>query len=81
MLFRSYVNDSDGPTILYKETYNSAISKGYTDEDINNGKLEIETVVEPKKGRLILFDHDKYHSTGIPKNNIRCVINYNFYVA
>jgi DNA repair exonuclease SbcCD nuclease subunit len=27
---------------------------------------------------LIVFSGDIYHSSGKPKNDIRCIINYNF---
>lgn len=68
-----YVNESDGPTVFYKDSYEEAKSKNFQN-------LEIETKVYPKKGRLILFDHDKLHSSGAAKLDHRSVINYNFYV-
>jgi hypothetical protein len=73
-----YVNDSDGPTTFYKESYQSAIDKGLTDDDILNGRMEIAGQVHPKKGRLVLFDHDVYHASGFAKNGVRSIINYNF---
>lgn len=73
-----YVNDADGPTTFYKETYQSAKDKGLTDDDITHCRMEITGQVEPKKGRLVVFDHDIYHSTGLAKNGVRSIINYNF---
>lgn len=73
-----YVNDADGPTIFYKETYQSAKDNGLTDDDITQCRMEIAGEIEPKKGRLVVFDHDVYHSTGFAKNGVRSIINYNF---
>ena len=33
--------------------------------------------VQPKKGRLLVFDGTVYHGGGIPQHGPRCVINYN----
>jgi hypothetical protein len=68
-----YVNDSDGDTVLFKQTTHNA-----SPEDVKNGLLEIDTTVSPKKGRLVIFPGDVYHAVGKPKNDIRCIINYNF---
>lgn len=68
-----YVNESDGPTILFKQT-----TKTSTPEDIKNGLFEIDTEIKPKKGRLVIFDGDIYHAVGKPKTDLRCIINYNF---
>ncbi len=73
-----YVNDSDGPTIFYDETYESAKQKGLSDKDLTDNKMNVKQKVEPKKGRLVMFDGNLFHSTGIPKNNVRSIINYNF---
>jgi hypothetical protein len=67
-----YVNDSDGDTVFFKET---------TKEICPNNipvNLNVYKTVSPKKGRLIVFSGDIYHSSGKPKNDIRCIINYNF---
>jgi hypothetical protein len=73
-----YVMDADGPTTFYKETYQSAKDKGITVDDILSGRMEIAGQVQPKKGRLVVFDHDVYHASGFAKNGIRSIINYNF---
>jgi hypothetical protein len=67
-----YVNDSDGDTVFYKET-TKEISPNNIPLD-----LTVYKTVSPKKGRLIVFSGDIYHSSGKPKNDIRCIINYNF---
>ena len=67
-----YVNDSDGDTVFYKET-----TKQISPDNIPVN-LTVYKTVSPKKGRLIVFSGDIYHSSGKPKNDIRCIINYNF---
>jgi hypothetical protein len=68
-----YVNDSEGDTVIYKETIHDS-----TPDDIKNGNVTIDQTIPPKKGRLILFSGDIYHSSGRPRTDIRCIINYNF---
>jgi hypothetical protein len=63
-----YINDSDGPTILYNEKY-----------PVTNFKdLSIKDKIDPKAGRAILFDGDQYHSSSFPiDSNMRMVLNIN----
>jgi hypothetical protein len=68
-----YVNQVDGDTVIFKQT-----NKNSTPENIKNGKLDIDMTIPPKKGRLIIFDGDIYHSVGKPKTDMRCIVNYNF---
>jgi hypothetical protein len=59
-----YVNDSDGDTFFFKK---------------ENNKYLITDKVSPKKGRLVVFDGDKYHSGRHPKESLkRVIINFNF---
>lgn len=67
-----YVNESDGDTVFFEETI-----KEIAPDNINH-KMTIYKTVEPKKGRLIVFNGDIYHASGKPKTGIRCIINYNF---
>lgn len=67
-----YVNDSDGDTVFFKENTNE-ISPNNIKEN-----MSIYKTVPPKKGRLVVFNGNIYHSSGKPKNDIRCIINYNF---
>jgi len=67
-----YVNDSDGDTVFFKET-----TKNISPNNIPMD-MTIYKTVSPKKGRLVVFSGDIYHSSGKPKNDIRCIINYNF---
>lgn len=65
-----YVNDSDGDTILYSQL-NDNINYPETFTEINR--------VTPKKGRMILFDGRRYHSSSSPiKHSTRVVLNFNF---
>jgi 2OG-Fe(II) oxygenase superfamily len=41
-----------------------------------NKQKEVVQEVEPKKGRLLVFDGTIYHGGGIPKQNPRCVVNF-----
>jgi hypothetical protein len=68
-----YVNDSDGDTVLFKQTINDT-----TPEEVAAGKLEIDQTIPYKKGRIAIFAGDIYHASGKPKSDIRCIINYNF---
>ncbi len=70
-----YVNDVDGATVLFKQT-----TKNCTPQDVKDGKLEVAHTVSPKKGRVVIFDGDIYHSVGKPKTDMRCVVNYNFVI-
>ena len=36
--------------------------------------------VTPKKGRCVVFDGNLYHKAGMPTEDIRCILNYNFYI-
>jgi len=65
-----YVMDSDGDTIITDTIYNK-------DKEISL-KLEDHKEVhriQPKQGRIVLFDGSYYHTAEQPTNNVRCVIN------
>lgn len=67
-VFLYYVNDSDGPTVIFNEKYNGE------KKDI----FSIKQKINPVAGRGILFNADQYHASSIPKKtNLRCVININ----
>jgi|TARA_B100001094_G_scaffold129844_1_gene125735 hypothetical protein len=40
---------------------------------------EIIKRVSPKKGRIVLFDGNTFHSGGFPTDNPRCIVNFNLY--
>lgn len=72
-----YVNDSDGDTVIYQETYSpffeSTIHTNMTPES-----LTIIKTISPKKGRLVIFNGAHYHSSSQPTTNHRCVVNFHF---
>tara|TARA_Y100000004_G_scaffold197178_1_gene270226 strand:+ start:2246 stop:2833 length:588 start_codon:yes stop_codon:yes gene_type:complete len=73
MVLLYYVNDSTGDTYLFEEFHEEN-----TDIDlISPDKLTIKDTVTPKKGRVLIFNGLRYHSSSRPKLNNRIVINYN----
>jgi hypothetical protein len=65
-----YVNDSTGDTILFNEKIDKV-----------QNKLTIRQRVEPKKGRIVLFDGKIIHSSNDPKDkDPRVVANFNFII-
>jgi hypothetical protein len=64
-----YGNDSDCKTVLFKEFY-----EGHFDFS----KKSIETMVEPKQGRALLFNGLRYHSVQPHSQNNRLLLNVNF---
>lgn len=66
-----YVNEADGDTVIYNETF----------QDISKDNLKLENLtilkqVSPKKGRVILFQGNHYHSSSTPTTGLRCIINF-----
>lgn len=61
-----YVNDCDGPTILFNE------------KEGHRGELSIKTKVSPKKGRMLIFNGKTFHAANEPRGDIpRYIININ----
>lgn len=63
-----YINDCDGDTIIYNETYK---------DDIPD-KLTVNQIIKPAKGTLVLFNTYHIHSGCLPSSGRRMVINFNF---
>jgi len=66
-----YVNDGDGDTIIYENTFN-----GY-DKIPHKNDLKIKQKVSPKMGRVVIFNGKYWHTAEQPEHNVRCIINYN----
>lgn len=66
-----YVLDSDGDTVIYKNKFYKKEPIPYF-EDLKELKR-----VTPKQGRVVLFDGSHWHTSNQPKDNVRCIINYN----
>lgn len=64
-----YVNNADGDTVIFQERWN-----GTTD----CSKKTVEKTISPKKGRLVLFDGQRYHTGSVPSLTPRVLININF---
>lgn len=64
-----YVNDSTGDTLIFDQRFGE------------KGPLTIKTRVEPKKGRLVVFDGKLLHSGNTPRTNTpRINVNFNAFV-
>lgn len=62
-----YVNDSDGDTIIFNETYGSQFEE-----------LTEKARVSPKKGRAVVFPGKYFHASSNPVDSEwRCVFNIN----
>lgn len=68
-----YVNDSDGDTIIYNETADDIQNL----PGLDTSMLTIKQAITPKKGRVVLFNGRRYHSSSTPTTDKRCVINFN----
>ncbi len=67
-----YMNDSDGPTVIFNEKY-----EGSTEIDQN--KLTVQKEIEPKANRLLIFDGHYLHTGHTPAHhNNRVLLNSNF---
>lgn len=62
-----YVNDADGDTVLFNQTY-----------DGKRKKLTELMRVAPKRGSMLVFGSDRYHAGSNPvKSPYRIVVNFN----
>ena len=74
--FIYYVKDSDGDTLFVNKKFGPNVDDSlvYKIED-----YDIIKRVTPKKGRVAIFDGWQYHTAEQPKNNVRCIANFNLY--
>jgi hypothetical protein len=76
-----YLNDSNGPTVLYNEKYDISSNLNpieYFDKHVKDN-MTIQGEVEHKANRLLVFDGLTYHSSTTPTDVPRRVaINFNF---
>jgi ectoine hydroxylase-related dioxygenase (phytanoyl-CoA dioxygenase family) len=78
-----YVNDTDGPTYIFDQKvvdvpFTKRNDAGILDY-INNTTLTIAKVVEPKKGRFVIFNGYRFHSSSRPQHSDkRIVITFNW---
>jgi hypothetical protein len=73
-----YVNDSDGDTFVFNETYDE-VSQERSIEYTRESKFTIARQVSPKRGRMIGFDGKHYHASMHPvQSSYRIAIAFNF---
>jgi len=73
-----YVNDSDGDTYIFNETYDQ-VSLERSVEYTRDGKFTVAKRVSPKKGRMIGFDGKHYHASMHPAQSAhRIAIAFSF---
>jgi hypothetical protein len=66
-----YVNDSQGPTNIYEQTFNELST-----ENVGSTEFILKQQVDPKKGRCVFFNGLHYHSSSSPNHSKRCVVNF-----
>lgn len=73
-----YVLDSDGDTVLFNKTHNSAAR-----QKKQSALLEDDILYRsnPIKGNALVFNGMNYHSHFLPVDNMRCVINFNLDIS
>jgi hypothetical protein len=73
-----YVNDSDGDTFIFNETYDD-VSLERSVELARDGQFTVARRVSPKKGRMIGFDGKHYHASMHPvQSSHRIAIAFSF---
>ena len=73
-----YVNDSDGDTVLFKETAED-VSLQQSARHANEGRFRELARIPPKKGKMVAFDGRHYHASMHPRTHAsRIVITFNF---
>jgi len=73
-----YVNDTDGDTFIFDKISDY---KNVTSETVENqNELKIIKRITPKKGRALVFDGNRYHSSSGPTKDVRCVINFDILI-
>ena len=73
-----YVNDSDGDTVIFNETFDDLnLEQAAKHADAN--KFTVKQRLSPKKGRMALVDGKYYHASMHPQISAsRIVITFNF---
>lgn len=73
-----YVNDSDGDTVVFKETYDD-VPKPHAARYANEGKFTVGEKISPKKGKMVSFDGKRYHASMHPlAHSSRIVVTFDF---
>jgi len=73
-----YVNDSDGDTVVFNETFEK-VSLEQSVKHANEHKFTELARISPKKGRMVFFDGRHYHASMHPMAHPqRIAITFNF---
>lgn len=73
-----YINDSTGDTYIYDNKFgNNAEHNVLNQNNINSDNIELKNQINPKMGRVIVFDGNQLHYGDYPKYNSRFVLNIN----
>ena len=73
-----YVNDSDGDTFIFNETYDD-VSQEQSIAYTRDRRFTIARRISPKKGRIIGFDGKQYHASMHPtESSHRIAIAFSF---
>jgi len=68
-----YVNDTDGDTFIFDKFADLNNLKSPT---LNESEVTVIKKISPKKGRALVFDGRRYHSSSAPTKDIRCILNF-----
>lgn len=76
-----YINDTDGDTMIYKDTEmeNSTLTAKKIFEN-NFSSFELQERISPKKGRVVVFDGKFPHCGLYPTSSDRYIINFNLVI-
>jgi len=66
-----YVLDADGDTLITSKTFQQE------KQPYLNKVEDVVMRVTPKQGRAVIFNGKYYHTAQQPKDNLRCIINFN----
>lgn len=73
-----YVNDSDGDTVVFEETFEE-LTLEQSVRHANLGRFRESKRIAPKKGRMAFFDGKHYHASMHPmKHAARTVVTFDF---
>jgi hypothetical protein len=73
-----YVNDSDGDTVIFNETYDD-VSREQSLRYTKEGLFTVARRVSPKKARMCGFDGKHYHASMHPmQSSSRIAIAFSF---
>lgn len=73
-----YVNDTDGDTFLFDQTFDD-VAVGDSGAFANENRFTVARRIAPKKGKMFCFDGRHYHASSYPtKSTKRLVVTYNF---